>query len=232
MQTAAFDQFLTYSTLASKEYNSTDKSGTSATQNTLLNINHEGKLLKEVKDILDELHILTRIKIQQQVVAEAFVKHIRAVLLPKISPTGGSGIDRTSRGNFLSSATGEILQEDEISAAQWTLRRADNLLKGVQDRINELNTLADSAKNTSASLKDLLTLKQQQAGVVEAREAVKQATETLKQGRSIMLFTVVTIIFASYTIPIEVERLINFAIGTSLILRQHLRHEQLRIQSK
>jgi hypothetical protein len=44
-------------------------------------------------------------------------------------------------------------------------------------------------------LKDLLTLKQQQAGVVEAREAVKQATETLKQGRSIMLFTIITIIF-------------------------------------
>jgi hypothetical protein len=44
-------------------------------------------------------------------------------------------------------------------------------------------------------LKDLLTLKQQQAGVVEAREAVKQAAETLKQGRSIMLFTIITIIF-------------------------------------
>jgi hypothetical protein len=41
----------------------------------------------------------------------------------------------------------------------------------------------------------LLTLKQQQAGVIEAREAVKQASLTLKQGRSIMLFTVVTIIF-------------------------------------
>ena len=37
--------------------------------------------------------------------------------------------------------------------------------------------------------------RQQQAGVVEAREAVKQANETLKQGRSIILFTVVTIIF-------------------------------------
>jgi hypothetical protein len=36
--------------------------------------------------------------------------------------------------------------------------------------------------------------------VVEAREAVKQATETLKQGRSIMLFTVVTIIFVSFPI--------------------------------
>jgi hypothetical protein len=44
-------------------------------------------------------------------------------------------------------------------------------------------------------LKDLLELKQQQAGVVEAREAVKQGEETLRQGRSIMLFTIVTITF-------------------------------------
>lgn len=46
-------------------------------------------------------------------------------------------------------------------------------------------------------LKDLLTLKQQQAGVIEAREAVEQGKETLKQGRSIILFTVVTMVFVS-----------------------------------
>jgi len=51
--------------------------------------------------------------------------------------------------------------------------------------------------NIMGQLKDLLTLKQQQAGVIEAREAVKQAALTLKQGQSIMLFTVVTIIFVS-----------------------------------
>jgi Mg2+ and Co2+ transporter CorA len=34
-----------------------------------------------------------------------------------------------------------------------------------------------------------------QAGVVEARESVKQGEESLRQGRSIMLFTIVTIIF-------------------------------------
>lgn len=41
----------------------------------------------------------------------------------------------------------------------------------------------------------LLGLKQQQAGVVQAREAVRQAEEVLRQGRSIMLFTVITIVF-------------------------------------
>lgn len=44
-------------------------------------------------------------------------------------------------------------------------------------------------------MKDILTLKQQQAGVIEAREAVKQAQLTLKQGQSIMIFTIVTIVF-------------------------------------
>jgi hypothetical protein len=40
--------------------------------------------------------------------------------------------------------------------------------------------------------------------VVEAREAVRQGTETLKQGKSIMLFTAVTIVFVSnlYLLPV------------------------------
>src|SRR5579871_4015213 len=49
----------------------------------------------------------------------------------------------------------------------------------------------------NSQLKELLALKQQQAGVIEAREAVKQATATLEQGKSIMLFTIVTIVFVS-----------------------------------
>jgi hypothetical protein len=117
-----------------------------------------------------------------------------------------------SEASLLSPGNAQSLQREQLDAAKWTLARADALLKGIQDRISELNTLEDAARNTSAAvsilvsffsdaepydtqLKDLLTLKQQQAGVIEAREAVKQATETLKQGRSIMLFTVVTIVF-------------------------------------
>jgi len=51
-----------------------------------------------------------------------------------------------------------------------------------------------------------LALKQQQAGVIEAREAVRQATETLKQGKSIMLFTVVTIVFVSHQFSLFYQR--------------------------
>lgn len=56
-------------------------------------------------------------------------------------------------------------------------------------------------------MNDLLGLKQQQASVVQAYEAMKQGEETVRQGKAIMIFTVLTIIFVrrdlltlSYTI--------------------------------
>ena len=50
--------------------------------------------------------------------------------------------------------------------------------------------------NTSVSqLKDLLDLKQQQANVLEARVSRNQAFSTKEQGKTIMVFTIVTIIF-------------------------------------
>lgn len=42
---------------------------------------------------------------------------------------------------------------------------------------------------------DLLGLKQQQASVVQAYEAMKQGEETVRQGKAIMVFTVMTILF-------------------------------------
>lgn len=44
---------------------------------------------------------------------------------------------------------------------------------------------------------ELISLKQQQAGVVQAYQATKQSEETAMQGKAIMVFTVMTIIFVS-----------------------------------
>lgn len=44
---------------------------------------------------------------------------------------------------------------------------------------------------------DLMAQKQQQANLVQAWESARQASETTSQGRAIMMFTVVTIIFVS-----------------------------------
>ncbi|KAK4182905.1 magnesium transport protein cora [Podospora australis] len=160
-QTAAFDQFLIYTHLASRDYKQQKYSSSdNSNQNHLLNINPEGELLKEAKDIIDELHIMMRIKEQQQHVMGLFAKHIR-----------------------------------HQAAQNRTIARSDTLLLDHSSRISELQGLLQNAQLTSAALKDLLTLKQQQASVIEAREAVKQAQLTLKQGQSIMIFTIVTIIF-------------------------------------
>ena len=40
-------------------------------------------------------------------------------------------------------------------------------------------------------------MKQQQAGIIEAKAAIRRADETVIQGRSIVVFTVVTIFFVS-----------------------------------
>lgn len=40
-------------------------------------------------------------------------------------------------------------------------------------------------------------MKQQQAGVVQAWQAIQQGEESVKQGRAIMMFTIITIVFVS-----------------------------------
>jgi len=48
-------------------------------------------------------------------------------------------------------------------------------------------------------------MKQQQAGIIEAKAAIRRADETVIQGRSIVVFTVVTIFFVSQLSLIPVK---------------------------
>jgi hypothetical protein len=51
----------------------------------------------------------------------------------------------------------------------------------------------------NVQLRELLDMKQQQANIIEAKAAIKRADETVMQGRSIVVFTVITIIFVCGT---------------------------------
>ncbi|KAL2168027.1 hypothetical protein VTG60DRAFT_503 [Thermothelomyces hinnuleus] len=209
-QTAAFNQFLIYTHLASQDYRRQRYlSSDGSTQNNLLNINPEGELLKEVKDIQDELHIMIRIKKQQQAVVESFAKHIRRALTPLL--------ERSSLHHSQDPDPGGICEEKQRQSAQRTLNKADVLLEDIDERIGELRALQQNAQNTSSALKDLLTLKQQQAGVIEAREAVKQAQLTLKQGQSIMIFTVVTIVFLPLSFCASLRAMLPVSAGVILV---------------
>src|SRR3569833_3329378 len=85
-----------------------------ATQDTLLNINPEGNLLKEVKDILDEIQIHTKIQEQQQIVLESFVKNIRLALMQRVRRGGmGTGSHVSTSWDALHAATTKNTQNNK-----------------------------------------------------------------------------------------------------------------------
>jgi hypothetical protein len=162
-QTAAFDQFLIYTHLAGRDYKRQRfVSSDNSTQNHLLNINPEGELLKEVKDIIDELHIMTRIKEQQQAVMESFVKHIRRALVPIARKRPVTSQASASWDHALSASLdhaspytdepNRLYEEQQRQAAKRTLTRADNLLLDLNERISELRALLQNAQHTAAAV--------------------------------------------------------------------------------
>src|SRR5579871_2481996 len=74
-QTVAYEHFWNYTQEASKIYKSKDAVETSSMAKALLDINPEGKLVREIKDILDELNIMIQIKKYQGRVLGEFMKH-------------------------------------------------------------------------------------------------------------------------------------------------------------
>jgi hypothetical protein len=46
-------------------------------------------------------------------------------------------------------------------------------------------------------------MKQQQAGIIEAKAAIKRADESVRQGRSIIVFTVFAIFFVKHLIELR-----------------------------
>jgi len=48
---------------------------------------------------------------------------------------------------------------------------------------------------------DLIVLKQQQASIVQAYQAMKEGEETMKQGKAILLFTIMTVVFVMHPAP-------------------------------
>ncbi|KAK0103966.1 hypothetical protein ONS96_005071 [Cadophora gregata f. sp. sojae] len=83
----------------------------------------------------------------------------------------------------------------KISIPESTIQSAQEVVREISGRRAELHKLEQSTVYVSDQLKDLLDLKQQQASIIEAKYALKRADESVSQGRSIMLFTIVTIIF-------------------------------------
>ncbi|KKY38441.1 putative ankyrin repeat protein [Diaporthe ampelina] len=151
----------------------------------LLDVTPEAELQREIRDIIDELDIMLHIVGQQQEVIRRFVRFAEDVLGPNPAK---------SPGQVASDVPVDVqgMVADQIKS--FETRKAE-LLSEVADRIKELKGLKASALSTAENVNDLLSLKQQQASVVQAYEAMKQGEETVRQGKAIMVFTVMTILF-------------------------------------
>ena len=133
--------------------------------NDLLNIDNEAALLVECKDVEDELDILTNVLRQQRQVLNDLDATLRAA----------KNIVRTQRLDLY----GKVSEQQRL----------------VDLDILDLGRMARQAKSVNDNLTQVLDLKQKHANAVEARFQRKQAEETARQGQTIMVFTIVTIVF-------------------------------------
>ncbi|KAI1171269.1 hypothetical protein F4777DRAFT_65925 [Nemania sp. FL0916] len=137
----------------------------------LLDIGVETSLLAEIKDIRDELNIIKGIldaQLQTVFNLEAFVtEEVR-----------GGGSRRTT------------------DTMAWEIkRRATEQRRGIDAKQKDVDRMDKQALSLYNSLTDLLDLKQKHSNALEARFAGDQALIAAKQGQTIMVFTIVTIIF-------------------------------------
>jgi Mg2+ and Co2+ transporter CorA len=131
----------------------------------LLDIGQETDLLAEMKDIRDELHMLGKVLEDQKQV------------LPD-----------------LELAMCEIYLSDQAPQREIKKRFRDQL-KTIEMHVKDINRMDKQAEHIYYSITDLLDLKQKHANAFEARFARDQAAGTARQSQTIMVFTIVTIIF-------------------------------------
>ncbi|KAH9872851.1 hypothetical protein J1614_005245 [Plenodomus biglobosus] len=148
-------------------YDDTDRAAAQAPLfvDKLLDIGAETALLRETKDIRDELNMIAKVLDDQR--------------------------------NVLPDMEASILDiyHKEHKSQQDLKRRFKDMVKTVETHMKDLDRMDKQAERIYKSITDLLDLKQKHANAFEARFARDQAAATARQGQTIQVFTIVTIIF-------------------------------------
>lgn len=167
-QTDAFERLWRWTERASKMYRRLPGGGVlSELHIPLLDIKPEGKLEKEIKDIVEELGIMAYIKKAEKDVLQSFVDNARQILNPgdaaeaQKRPETPSvarlddyfsqqrGFDARSRTSTPGHQHLPSSREADRAAYQWFCNNAFELLKRVDQRISQLEELERSAKSTA-----------------------------------------------------------------------------------
>ncbi|TGJ78241.1 hypothetical protein E0Z10_g10521 [Xylaria hypoxylon] len=192
-QSVASDRLWWWTEQAKMVYCTKGYTDTSNLHMTLLDINPEGHLDQEIEDILDELDIMLHFANTQNDILKKFVEQAERILNPNGEFKERNGSQQQIRAEPDSSLSGA--EKEREKAYRCFKQKANEGQARTVDYIRELKELRESAKKTADDVLHLLSMKQQQASVFQAWQAMKQSNETIKQGRSIMAFTLVTIVF-------------------------------------
>lgn len=131
----------------------------------LLDIGAETDLLTEIKDIRDEIAMIIKVLEDQRTVLEAMEPCFIEIYLK------------------------EHRRQQDLKRR---FKEQSTLLK---NHVSDLERMDKQASRIYESITDLLDLKQKHANAFEARFARDQAAGTARQSQTIMVFTIVTIIF-------------------------------------
>jgi hypothetical protein len=101
----------------------------------IIDITVEVKLLQEVKDILDELMIMTNLLREQLSVSKTFARHVET-----LRAESAHGADHYRVPN------------------SRTISRADDLIKSIDERIAELQRLVSTATDVSSAVRNLASM--------------------------------------------------------------------------
>ncbi|KAK4660099.1 hypothetical protein QC762_116150 [Podospora pseudocomata] len=180
-------------------YRSPDKTQIAEAHKAVMNINPEAGLLRQVDNILSDLSIIRQIKIVQQEVLKQYHVNVARVLVPNYALRAGfephtPGLKEVKRMQE-SLRDDQDVSEETKSAASWTLSCADDSEMFLADQYRQIDRLYRAAEHCQRRLEELLETKNKYAGIVGAWEAVANSIEQSNQGKSIMLFSVLSIIF-------------------------------------
>ncbi|KAJ5369278.1 uncharacterized protein N7496_009038 [Penicillium cataractarum] len=166
----------------------------------LENIQREIVLISRIKSILDELNIMAILFNEQRNMLKAMdgvVKFISAF----------ETADSDSQSSNISDATSdpdETAKAEDVYAGQratvvWGARNdSDDFslpLAMVKASIDDINAMFERAERASQSINLLVDLKLKQNSVMDAQESLKMTRETTNQGRTVLIFTLTTIVF-------------------------------------
>ncbi|KAI0097349.1 hypothetical protein GGR51DRAFT_566556 [Nemania sp. FL0031] len=208
-QTVAFNRLWWWTEQMKLVYSAKGYTDTSNLRMALLDINPEGRLDREIEDIIEELDIMIHLAHTNNDILKKFVEQAELILNPngefkytnysQQHPRAKRKPSSPSADKDQDQDQGKTKEEREREKGGVAYRsfkqKANEGQARAKDHIRELEKLRQSAKKTAEDVLHLLSMKQQQASVFQAWQAMTQSDETIKQGQSIMSFTLVTIVF-------------------------------------